>query len=102
MASFAQYTNATVTLKGASLEDVTAVTVKRHGSKTRITVVSAVPAAGFEVLWGESKEPVQVSVSAAGKTIEVLGSVVEDCFSYSVASGAQYSFTLEADATSWQ
>ena len=123
MANLQQYTKAVVYVNSSVLSEEASVTIKRtSGSQpvktvakgyagespgspmTEITVSNAVPSADFELDPGQFinlLEIVELTVFAAGKTMTVKGSIIDDNFSHAVDSEAKLEFNFRGGPGSW-
>ncbi|MRG98210.1 hypothetical protein [Polyangium spumosum] len=124
MANLQQYSKAVVYVNSLLLSEEASVTIKRtSGSQpvktvakgyagespgspmTEITVSNAVPSADFELDPGpylNLVEIVEVTVFAAGRTLTVKGSIIDDNFSHAVDSEAKLEFNFRGGPGSWQ
>ncbi|MDI3282114.1 hypothetical protein [Polyangium sp. 15x6] len=124
MANLQQYTKAVVYVNSSVLSEEASVTIKRtSGSQpvktvakgyagespgspmTEITVSNAVPSADFELNPGQYinlLDIVEVTIFAAGRTLTVKGSIIDDNFSHAVDSEAKLEFNFRGGPSDWQ
>lgn len=124
MANQQQYSKAVVYVNSSVLSEEASVTIKRSsGSQavktvakgyagespgspmTEITVSNAVPSADFELDPGQfinNVEIVEITVFAAGRTLTVKGSIIDDNFSHAVDSEAKLEFNFRGGQSQWE
>lgn len=124
MANLQQYTKAVIYINDSVLSEEASVTVKRSsGSQpvktvakgysgespgspmTEISVSNAVPASDFELdpgLFINLVDVVKITIFAAGRTMTVKGSIIDDNFSHAVDSEAKLEFNFRGGVAYWE
>lgn len=123
MSNQQQYSKAVVYVNSNVLSEEASVTIKRtSGSQavktvakgyagespgspmTEITVSNAVPAIDFELDPGtfiNEVAEVEISIFAAGRTLTVKGSIIDDNFSHAVDTEAKLEFNFRGGPSVW-
>lgn len=128
MSNMQQYTKASVLLEGALLTEAATVTVHRHSgaqpvntiekgfagispgaASMEIDVSNAVPSADFERDPGQFRKksdgtplPTNITVMAAGKSLNTVGFLTEDDFSYATNQDAKLNFKALCKYAEWE
>jgi hypothetical protein len=124
MANLQQYSKAVVYVNSSVLSEEASVTIKRSSGSTpvktvakgysgesagspmtEITVSNAVPAADFELNPGtfiNQVEVVELTIFAAGRTLTVQGSIIDDNFSHAVDTEAKLEFNFRGGPSNWE
>lgn len=124
MANLQQYSKAIIYVNSNVLSEEASVTIKRSSNSqpvkttakgyagespgaamTEITVTNAVPAIDFEFNPGifiNELDNVELTIFAAGRTLTVIGSIIDDNFSHAVDSEAKLEFSFRGGPSNWQ